>query len=408
MIPPWQLSALKNIPNRHIAVLWYQNEPVTMELIGKTPVAIVRSHHKGRDLRNGDVVWIKEMMGDRVTIKSLQLFSEGLPGAARGLDRVHQVEEAKGKRLTQVARELIKLLSVIENTPKGEDDTLVDFLGPHLVFMDLFHATNPTDVERMNREDVAKIRAMLKACCTIEDRLGRRNPESKVLRLKGTRRRMDNMSERRMAMANKAGMVSATLNILMNAFHALVAEVHTEITSKLNAKSWNYKNPQHMQWLERFGGKLEDWASEMGDMDMHPFARDAKNATAALTNAAQLIKMIIAQPKLTEDNRKVMIDLIRTELELVQESTNRLLARFQLAELLRVVGTARDPRVQQLGIAITKPNWNKIVREFNNKWGLVGIGLLHVPEDKNAANQEAYDMFRRAAKIYDDTSRAAA
>lgn len=401
--PNWAHALTVAAERRHVS-LSHRGETLSLALIGASNGAIVRNHHHGRDLRPNDVVWVKNVIsgGKVIPNDDLQFFPEGLPGFARGTERVAIVEQAKGTALAQSATELsTNLKDLLQAADNKELGPLFD---THIALLELFITARPETAERLRRENPRKVKRMLERCLTLRDITGRRNPHSKVLGVKSSQMRLRSMSARRMATANEALTTSLTLNALMRAMHGLVAEVNAEIESKLDAKTWDMSNLTHRKWLKQFATRVSAWADEFENMNMHPFTRAARNAQRLLINAATLMNSPVVAYEIEE---------IQSKLRRVLVLTKMLLARFQVAEMLRVVGTARDERIQRLGLKIPNPVWTEIddrMQEANEVFGckIEAYPMTVNPLIRDARPEFYYVTLRKIAKFYDTASRNAA
>lgn len=400
LINPLWARALSVSGERRRVTLILQGERIVLELIGATTVGIVRSHHTCRDLRPNDVIWVKEMKVDGVTIHNFQFFPEGLPGATRATERITLVEKAKSNVL---ARGATGLISSLNDLLEASDDNELGLLfQPHLTLIEFFINGRPETVEQLKHENPRKVRRMLERCLTLQDATGRRNPHSKVLGVKSSVKRLHAMSTRRMETANTALTTSITLNTLINAMHALVVEVDAEVQSKLNANTWDMNNATHRRWLKRFAARCTTWANEFGNMNMHPFNRSAAEAEQHLSHAATLM----------QDGLETSVPQIQSELRRVIIATKTLIARFRVAEMLRVVGTARDERVRKLGLEVANPVWTEInlgLQEARETFGIESRLTSVIPDPAmDGRIPFYYQALRDTARFHDTASRNAA
>lgn len=92
-------------------------------------------------------------------------------------------------------------------------------------------------------------------------------------------------------------------------------------------------------------------------------------------------------------------------------SVKGLLARFQVAEMLRVVGTARDERIVQLGLKVQPPAWLEIDQGIRAACDTFDIEEAVFPQINTLAEgqrlAQAYTALRNIARHYDDASRTA-
>jgi hypothetical protein len=409
VINPTWAHAITTSGVRRRVTLVLQGERITLELIGDTTVGIVRSQLSA-DLRPNDVILVKRMDQSNTTILEYQFFPEGFAGAIRALGRIALVEGAKSEALARGATELTTSLSDLLKAT--EDRKLGWLFTPHLALMELFITARPETAERLKKENPRKVHRMLQRCLTLRDVKGRHNPHSKVLGVKSSVKRLRAMSARRMATANAALTTSITLGALWDTMHALVAEVKAEITNKLDANTWElqqngHRNFAHERWLYRFAQKLTRLADEFKRMDMHPFAWDAQKVGERLRNAAVFIKEHIAGYKENYEEKA------KRELQQAIHFLSRLEARFLVAEMLRLVGTARDERVKKLGLTVEPPVWNQVnaaLEEARKAFGMEPIGT-----PTTASNREPeillefyYRALRETAEFYDTMSRNAA
>lgn len=81
VIPNWLTKALLTLNTSHArnrGEFILDDEPITLEFLDTSQVAVVKSHHRGRNFIPGGVVWVKKVAPNGVTLLEVQYFGKAL------------------------------------------------------------------------------------------------------------------------------------------------------------------------------------------------------------------------------------------------------------------------------------------------------------------------------------------